>query len=100
MIATPEQARAAWLCPLARVFADLTSHCRGDECPLWRWKPITTSDPRWLDAMKLAMAETGDRGAGKKAAKMVLEDPERFGLPAHPDTGWCGLGGKPEWEAA
>lgn len=97
-IATPEYAKERWICPLARTFGDkpLQENCRGDDCPLWRWRPLLTSEPGYKDAVIEAGKLHKDDRNGKTPAEWVNAHRADYGLPAEPYVGWCGLGGKPE----
>ena len=93
---TPTEASADWLCPLARVFADQKAEpmCRGPKCAAWRWMPITTGHPAFKTALATAAAETGEtRPPFPKAARLVADDPAKYGMPAAPTHGYCGVGG-------
>lgn len=92
---TPAEAADKWLCPLARTFAlrEAMSGCQGEICALWRWEKITTAHPAWRDAVKAEAEKIGEKVPYAKAAKIVADDLERFGLTA--ERGFCGLGGQP-----
>ncbi|WP_120636058.1 hypothetical protein [Ruegeria sp. EL01] len=106
----PKEARETFACPLARTFDKKAGpNCDADKCIMWRWLPLPASDPRFLGAIKREEAmlaqekakETGDKAKPqhlyhKKAVANVMNDPEAYGVPAKPELGWCGLGGKPE----
>jgi hypothetical protein len=70
--------------------------CGGSGCPIWRFS--LTPNALVVAAIKRAMAETGENGLKHtEAARLVADEPERFGLPVGEDRmGWCGMGGKPE----
>lgn len=89
---TPEEA-ATLLCPYARTFADkvAVAGCRGPECALWRWEPITTTHPLWKDAVKTKAAELGEKVPFPQASRWVAENMEILGLV--PTKGFCGAGG-------
>lgn len=91
---TPEDANDL-LCPLARTFASKVAFegCRGPECAVWRWEKLTTSHPRWKDAVRLEASSTGERAPFPKAALKVANDPAAYGLVV--ERGYCGLGGEP-----
>ncbi len=105
---TPEEARG-YDCPTARIHGDGKSgKCRADHCILWRWLPLPAEHPLFQSAVKrecacLAQAEAEKSGKPaknsdhylKKAVANVAKNPAGFGVPDH-DTGWCGLGSKPE----
>lgn len=89
---TPEQA-AEWLCPLARTFAASPSvkGCQGASCALWRWEPVSTSNPLWRAAVKAEAEKTGEKAPFPKAARVVADDLEAFGIKV--ERGYCGMGG-------
>lgn len=89
MILTPEQA-ASMPCPVSRTFAAAQPTCRADGCILWRWRPVAASDQAYVAALKVRVAETGEKPLHHpKAAALARGD-------VTPDRGWCGLGGRPE----
>lgn len=98
MIAAPELARAAWRCPVARLWGqkEVDAQCRGDACPLWRWVPLSAND---ADLKAAIAARLKDIGGGplkhKDAVAWVMDHREDLGLPLAPSEGFCGLGGKP-----
>lgn len=95
-LATPDTARAEWPCPLARTFYDYQrteGACCGDECPLWRWEPLSAADPRFVAAIKARMRETQE--SHQKAVKHVMDNRAELGLPTEPEVGFCGAGGRP-----
>lgn len=82
------------LCPLARTFADARAnpHCRGADCAAYRIAPLQTSHPLWRPAVKAVAEEIGDKSPAKaKAAAIVAENPEKYGMST--TDGYCGLGG-------
>jgi hypothetical protein len=84
-----------WVCPLiARKDGNTNDMCSGCGCPVWRFRE-QPADP---DAMRAAMLITGEKGLNHKiAARLVADEPERFGHAVGDERlGWCGLGGKPE----
>lgn len=86
-IARTHEAAAGWPCPLARTFADpkANAHCRGEECPLWRW----TCTGAWREAVLKVKAEIGEKQANApQASAIVAKDPRKYGC-----EGYCGLGG-------
>lgn len=91
---TPEDAKEL-LCPFARTFGlkEAVAGCRGPECALWRWEPITTKHPLWAPAVKARAEETGDKPPYHKSAAWVSENKEALGLI--PTRGFCGAGGQP-----
>jgi hypothetical protein len=91
-IATPAHAREHWICPIARTFGDKPQErCRGEQCAVWRWKPIMA------DEIKEAVAKAMQDGMQHKAAvAYVMANRRDLGLPDTPYQGWCGLGSKPE----
>lgn len=99
-IVKPEVARSEWLCPVARLWGDSTTvqaRCRGDDCPVWRWKPLMATDPDYAAAVKKVMQEQFEgKAVGHKAAVAYVQDNlKELGLPERPFEGWCGLGGSP-----
>lgn len=99
---TPEAAQETWVCPVARTFGDKpTVHCRGDVCPLWRWKPLLATDPRFTSAIQreieMLSAEKPkvDRNLlHKEAVAKVTNNPRDYMIPTEPEVGYCGLGGE------
>lgn len=80
-------AKANWLCPLARTFADdakANPHCRGSACPVWRWQ---VTEP-YRKAVTQVGKEIGDKAPYPKAAAIVAADPQKYET-----EGICGLGG-------
>lgn len=97
MRATPDTARAAWPCPVARIWGDekVNPHCRGDACPAWRWQPLDASDPAFQKAITERVRELGGKPSQHAiAVKWVMENREALGLPTAPTHGFCGLGGR------
>lgn len=90
--ATPDHAHTHWQCPVSRTFATSDGKCKAVGCPVWRWVPISASDPRIVAARKKAMAEV--KMDHKKAVALVEAEPARFGVPTEPEKGYCGLGGE------
>jgi hypothetical protein len=83
---TPDEA-AAYPCPVSRTFAAAQPTCRGTGCILWRWHPVTASDPRFQAALKARIAETGEKSLQHpKAAALARGD-----VP--PDSGYP----RPRW---
>lgn len=95
----PKDRQSLPLCPLARTFilAGGTSlsdaRCRGPECALFRWERITTAHPNWAASVKAVAAEMGEKPPYPKAARVVADDPVKYGLV--PVRGYCGAGGQP-----
>jgi hypothetical protein len=91
---TPDEATANWYCPLARTFAlkDAITGCRGDLCAVWRWQEISADHPAFLKAIKAELA-TGI--THKAAVAKIMADRAAYGVPAKPERGFCGLGGRP-----
>lgn len=92
---TPEEASTV-LCPLARTFAipgqSADPYCIGPRCAVWRWIPMTASDPRFVAAVRQAQ-EAGIHN--RQAPGHVLADKAAYGLPTGPEKGVCGMGGAP-----
>jgi hypothetical protein len=62
----------------------------------WRLHKSST-DAAWLEAMRKAKEETGEKGAAPKAAALVVDNPGKYGLPTGDDRlGYCGLAGPVE----
>lgn len=98
MRATPDEARATWPCPVARLWGEGTvnPNCRADACPVWRWVPLDARAPAFQAAVKDRMKELGGKpGHHGLAVAWVMENREALGLPTKPTHGFCGLGGKP-----
>lgn len=98
MIATAEAARAAWPCPLSRLWGDkeVNPHCRGDACPVWRWAPLPAEAPEFKAAVAARLKEIGGGPLKhKEAVAWVMENRAALGLPETPKEGFCGLGNKP-----
>jgi hypothetical protein len=78
-------------CPQSKMFAEPQVTCRLGDCPLFReGDPIT---PAWTAAVAKLAVEIEDKSFGRtKAAKMVTEDPEAYGVER---VFYCALGGKP-----
>ena len=87
---TPKQAEAK-NCPVDPEGATAIVKCAGDQCMMWRWRPLQASDPAYLAAVKAAQKEHG-----KDAAKYVNEHRAELGLPTEPTHGYCGLAGEPK----
>jgi hypothetical protein len=67
--------------------------CTGSNCMAWRFAAMVANPEATIAAMLI----TGEKAPAPKAARMVLDDPGRFGLPVGEDReGYCGLAGKPE----
>ena len=99
-IKTPEDARKM-PCPLGRTFSEPRSNCIADECPLWRWRPNLSTDPRFTSAIqrKLAMLKQEKPDVERdllhqEAVAVVSANPKDFYIPEAPERGFCGLGGR------
>lgn len=92
-IVTPQFAQEMWECPQGRLFVDTKKMCLGDGCPLWRWAPLTVDDGPFKAALKKLVA-----GGMKndRAARELVDNRGKYGLPEKPYRGWCGLAEKPE----
>lgn len=111
MQVTEQQAGTLW-CPMSRVgivagehavavnrhgnpgAIEEESRCLGSACMFWRWVGLK-ADPAHAAAVAKLMRE--GNVAHPKAAKMVADDPEKYGLPGKPTHGYCGIAGKPEF---
>lgn len=100
-VRTPERA-AEMPCPLGRLFTTPHETCIADQCPLWRWRQLVSTDPRFTSAVqryiaaKKALPEYKDVQPAllhKEAVEMVTADPIEHHLPEGPEVGFCGLGG-------
>lgn len=100
---TPEDARAKWLCPLARTFgeAKVEANCRGDDCPVWRWRPLMAVDPRFTSAINREIEFLAGEKPNvkrellhKEAVAKVHNNPRDYMIPEGPEVGYCGLGGE------
>jgi hypothetical protein len=82
------------LCPLARTFgANNQTGCRGADCAVWRWVPVTTAHPGWVKAVQAKAEELGEKAPFIRSSKWVAENKIELGLvPTH---GYCGMGGQP-----
>jgi hypothetical protein len=104
---TPTEA-ADLACPLSRITPHNSAKCIGPNCILWRWKPLRTSDPRLVAAIKREKVLLADEhnkslteGETKKSPESFLKqatqnvclDPEGYGVT--PERGYCGLGAQP-----
>jgi len=96
-IATPDHARANWVCPIARTFGDKPKEkCRGEQCPIWRWRALTVDEPGYKQAVADATAMRKEDRGGRTPTEYVNANRSKYGLAEVPYEGWCGLGGKPE----
>ena len=98
MIATPDHARQNWPCPLSRTFATAPVNplCRGDQCPMWRWVPLSVEGSGFKEAVAARLKEIGGGPLKhKEAVGWVTNNREKLGLPDMPETGFCGMAGKP-----
>ncbi|MDP5216726.1 hypothetical protein Q5Y75_05805 [Ruegeria sp. 2205SS24-7] len=66
----------------------------------WRWLPLTTSEPGYVQAVKDAIGITPEGRekplTEKTAPAWVNENREALSLRTEPYLGFCGLAGKPE----
>ena len=109
---TPAEARQK-ACPVARVSGvpedakgNVRCECRGPDCVLWRWKPISVTDHRFLSAVaretalieeeRKASTDKPKKSASSEAAERVGFAVDRYVIRDENDKGWCGLGGRPE----
>ncbi len=106
MKATPAQAREEWPCPLARTFdKKIGPNCDADHCPMWRWIALSSSDPKFVSAVKKEQRRLADEegrknngGLHKIAVKNVMADRPAHNVPEKPTHGYCGIAGKPAEE--
>lgn len=99
---TPEDARETWVCPVARTFGDNPiKNCRGDACPVWRWRPLLAADPRFTSAinreiemLKGEKPNVTPAVLHKEAVAKVTNNPQDYMIPEGPEVGFCGLGGE------
>lgn len=76
-----------------RCWHDQSSTCIASMCMAWRWVPLM-ADPGWIAVVKLAATEIGDTTPNKaKAAAHVNANREKYGIPAEPFHGYCGVAG-------
>lgn len=69
--------------------------CWASACMMWRWVPLLADDA-FKDAVIKAAAEIGDKSENRaKAAKHVIANRAKYGLPTVPFDGFCGLAGEP-----
>lgn len=97
-------------CPIARTFDEgKSSHCDGEDCILWRWRPLAANDNRFMSALKREMhrmhqeeraknpkTKRSEASFHKDANAMIAERPWDFINMGDEDRGYCGLGGKPQ----
>jgi hypothetical protein len=97
MMVTAEEAGKLY-CPLTFNSGEGTPPwCEGPKCMAWRYKDHTTDD-KWIEAVQKAAKELNDTSPSRtKAARHVMNNRTKYGLPIAPTHGWCGLAGKPEW---
>lgn len=102
---TPEDAARTMVCPMHNGFrmAPKDGMCRGETCPVWRWKPRLNTDPEFKSAIIREMhllAQEKSEVTGKKhdhsafhkeAVARVMRNPEGYGIKR--EEGFCGLGG-------
>ena len=90
---TPKEAEIK-NCPVDPKGATAIVKCAGDQCMMWRWRPLQASDPGWQAAVKKIMDSKSM--THPKAAQYVNEHRAELGLPTEPTHGYCGLAGRPE----
>ena len=82
---TEDTLKQLW-CPFAG------QHCRGSECAVFRWRPFSTADPGYVNAIRSCIKDRKMKYS--QAPKYVNAHREEFGLPTHPVYCYCGLGGE------
>ena len=102
---TTEEA-IGFTCPIARISGDdpVIAQCQAQDCILWRWRPMSAMDPRYMGAVQreLAILQGENPKAvvanmHKEAVRRVKADPQAYTFPDFSvDMGYCGLGGKPQ----
>lgn len=104
-VKTPEEARKM-PCPLGRTFSEPRATCIADDCPLWRWRGLVATDPRYHSAIQRYIAtksvelrEAGEKVPSeallhKEAVAVVSARPLEHHTPDRPERGYCGLGGR------
>jgi hypothetical protein len=90
---TPETAKAKW-CPQRD-----DEVCGAESCMAWRWLPLTTSEPGYVEAVRDAVGTTPE-GHSKPltvhtAPKWVNENRAALSLIDKPYLGFCGMAGEP-----
>ncbi len=85
-----DEARTKW-CPMVQ--GDAT--CIASGCMMWRWQPLLADDA-FKDAVIKARRELKQTKSDKQddAAKHVLKNRAKYGLPPNPHLGYCGLAGE------
>lgn len=69
--------------------------CLASECLMWRWQELL-ADEAFGEAVIKAAEEIKDTSPSRtKAARHVMQNRAKYGLPVVPFRGWCGLAGKP-----
>lgn len=101
---TEEEAKNKW-CPHVRIDmgasvvanyynSDDFVSCIGAECMMWRWLPLTVNNSAFIKAAKKVAIEIGDNTTSRsKAVAYVHDNRAKYGLPAKPYLGHCGLAG-------
>ena len=74
--------------------------CIGSGCMAWRFIPLQTDEPGFLDAVKSLQGkhpETGHSVTHAQACAYIMKNREKFakkyGLKTEPYLGFCGLAG-------
>ena len=85
---TEEEAKTKW-CP--RAHQGEHQPCIASDCMAWRWEPLSTKEPGYIEAIKDCEKNRGMTAA--KASAYVAANLTEFHLPTEPYSGYCGLAG-------
>lgn len=70
--------------------------CIATDCQGWRWS-IARMDAERIEIIRAVADEIKDRTPSRKKARDLVDaDPAKYGLPAEPTHGYCGLARRPE----